>query len=987
MHNLIIIILLSAFLLVPGVSTAEITVPAYDLAVDFDLANHTVRGVARISLPAGRPSLIGLGGLGVVSASVNDHLLITEPGMQVLNVSPGAEGDVLTIVYTAGAPMPARDPDEGADSLNVVGADGIMLTDSWYPSVDAAAMFRLTATLPEGLEGIAEAEEVVVLETPEKQRKATFLFPYPLKKIHFVAGRYEVRRAGHGETEIYTYFLPENRELAKSSLEAAGKILDVFEKRIGKFPFRRLSIAEGLLPAGHSLPALVILGKDTPGKDLNHAILGQWISARVTDAAGTGNWAEGLMAYLAGHLSEDLQKTGAGFRKQALIGYQNYITPENDFPLASFDGKTDPVSDAIGRGKSAMVFHMLRNLLGDDLFYRAIGTFAEDKKFSSASWADIRKACETVSGRDLGWFFTQWLDGKGALDIEIKNPQLVYRGSKAAVTFDVHQKGGPFKASLPAVLRMRKGEVRRLIETEKQTTPVEIEAEGVPVELVLDEDYDLFRKLSEDELPPTVSRLFGSSKKIFVLPEKEDCGGISDQLVAEGFQIRKEQEVTYEDMKASSFLIPGKNTAIVKRTIGRIDMPDGEVSVAVKENPLNRGEVMAVLEGGCSPGTAAILRELPRYGMSSRLAFAGGKNVLKTIDEREPGIGFALTEDVIGLEIPRLTKISEVIEKVSKKKIIYVGEGHDRFEHHRVQLEVIRELHRRNPSVAIGMEMFQKPSQGVLDEYIAGTIDEKELLKKSEYFKRWGFDYQLYREILLYAREHKLPVIALNVPRETVSKVAREGIRALTGEELKNIPEYFDLSDEDYRTRLRRFFERHQKPDEKNFDFFYQAQVLWDESMAQNLNEFMEKNPDRQVVVIAGVGHMAFGSGIPKRCFRLNRQEYSIILNGDDIEEQIADYVLFPTPLKSVESPKLMILFKEEEGRIVISGFAPDSISEKAGLKKDDVILSLDDTKIETVDDIKIFLLYKKKGDEVKVRVSRKRFLFGPQQLEFAVSL
>ncbi|SPQ01679.1 hypothetical protein NBG4_650015 [Candidatus Sulfobium mesophilum] len=95
--------------------------------------------------------------------------------------------------------------------------------------------------------------------------------------------------------------------------------------------------------------------------------------------------------------------------------------------------------------------------------------------------------------------------------------------------------------------------------------------------------------------------------------------------------------------------------------------------------------------------------------------------------------------------------------------------------------------------------------------------------------------------------------------------------------------------------------------------------------------------------------------------------------------------MLFPQPIKYTEAPKLMAVLKEEEGKVKIQEFPADSVSEKAGLKKDDIILALDDTKVESIDDVKIFLLYKKKGDTATVRVMRERFLLGPVEKTFTV--
>ena len=86
------------------------------------------------------------------------------------------------------------------------------------------------------------------------------------------------------------------------------------------------------------------------------------------------------------------------------------------------------------------------------------------------------------------------------------------------------------------------------------------------------------------------------------------------------------------------------------------------------------------------------------------------------------------------------------------------------------------------------MEMFQRPFQQVLDNYVGGKISERTFLKRSEYFKQWGFDYNLYKPILDFARAERIPVIALNQRREIVDKVAKNGLDSLSEEEKKDIP-------------------------------------------------------------------------------------------------------------------------------------------------------------------------------------------------------
>ena len=141
------------------------------------------------------------------------------------------------------------------------------------------------------------------------------------------------------------------------------------------------------------------------------------------------------------------------------------------------------------------------------------------------------------------------------------------------------------------------------------------------------------------------------------------------------------------------------------------------------------------------------------------------------------------------------------------------------------------------------------------------------------------------------------------------------------------------------------------------------------------------------MVVLAGNGHIQYSSGIPKRTFRRNRYEYAVILNDADMERNIADYIFYPKSMEGVIPPGLMVSLKEEDGRVIIEGFPENSISEKAGFSSGDVILSLDGEPIGSVEDMKIHLLNKKKGDTVRVKALRKRFIFGDKEMEFEVTL
>src|SRR6267154_5195442 len=89
----------------------------------------------------------------------------------------------------------------------------------------------------------------------------------------------------------------------------------------------------------------------------------------------------------------------------------------------------------------------------------------------------------------------------------------------------------------------------------------------------------------------------------------------------------------------------------------------------------------------------------------------------------------------------RQQPIDAVIGKIAGKRVVFIGEDHERYDEHLDQLEIIRRLDAEAPGHwVIGVEYVQRKFQPYLDAYIAGTISEREFLVKTEYFDRWGYD-------------------------------------------------------------------------------------------------------------------------------------------------------------------------------------------------------------------------------------------------------
>jgi aminopeptidase N len=958
----------------------------YTLDVTFDIESSKIIGLAKIPVKEGQEISLDKGRLNIIYVRLNKEKIEISGQGETIKIFSPREG-------TVEIGFERIFKNQGGEDSNVFDSRGIFLTGTWYPKPDQMCYYHLTATLPHGYEAVSEAETIA--KTPKDGRALfVFDFPHPLDSINFIAtNRYKIVKDRFDGVEIFAYFFPEDLDLVKTYIEHAKHYVELYDHLIGKFPYKRFSIVENFLPTGYSMPTYTLLGKEIvrlpfiPETSLGHEILHQWFGNLVYIDYRKGNWAEGLTTFLADHLYEEEKGRGSEYRKGALINYQSYVNEKNEFPIRDFRERTGYASEAIGYGKALMVFQMLKEMVGEKRFYESVRYFTAQNRFRKASWEDIQRAFEKYYQKDLTWFFNQWIDEKGLPNLELEDLQVRPEGAKFEIAFTVTQKKKVYRLDLPVTVRSSFGETRNTFDLQRGKERFEMIVDDLPEKIVVDKDYDVARALSINEFPPVISRLIGDENRIIVLPPSgsEIYEEVIHAFDGKGVTVRKPDQMAYLEPGDSTLIILGADNPLVGRLYGSIPTRGG-FSILIKDNPWNRWKVVGIFEARSKGEVLAALQKVFHYGKYSAVSFDHGVNVYKTIVESTQGIIKELFREARAVEIPMLKTLPEVMERVAPKKILYVGETHEQFSHHLMELEVIKDLHRRGKEMAIGMEMFQRTFQKVLDDYIEGKIEEREFLKGTQYFKRWGFNYNLYRPILLFARSEKIPVVALNQRQEIVDKVFQSGLDSLTEEETKSVPSGMDFSDDAYKERLLKVFQEHDDFSAKSFDFFYQAQILWDETMSESIDQFLRVHPSFQMVVLAGSGHLEYGSGIPKRTARRNGYDDAIILNDAGLKKDIADYVLFPAAMPVPPSPKLMVLLAEKGGEVEIMGFPHGSNSEKAGMRVGDIILSIDHTPIRDIDDLKIDLLFRKRGEKVKARILRKG-LFGSQKLDFEVAL
>lgn len=327
--------------------------------------------------------------------------------------------------------------------------------------------------------------------------------------------------------------------------------------------------------------------------------------------------------------------------------------------------------------------------------------------------------------------------------------------------------------------------------------------------------------------------------------------------------------------------------------------------------------------------------------------------------------------------------LPELMTQLDSERLLYVGETHTAYADHLLQLEVLRGMAERPEGLAVGVEWFQARFQPVLDDYLAGRIDEGELLRRTEYYSRWQFDYRLYRPIIRFARENGIPIIALNASRELTGEIRRFGINGMPTGMRAELPDSYDVNDKDYEAKLREMFDMHDSDDveDAKFERFLEVQLTWDETMAMHVAEYLKANPDGRILVLAGKGHIGGRSGIPNRVTRRTGIEGKIIatFNPSSRLFNTADFLVLANDQSLPPAGLMRVLLDEDDDGVLVKGFTAGSPAEAAGLEKGDRIIAINGTPIRYFADVKISMIDQAPANEVEVTLKRDRLLVGEE--------
>jgi len=254
---------------------------------------------------------------------------------------------------------------------------------------------------------------------------------------------------------------------------------------------------------------------------------------------------------------------------------------------------------------------------------------------------------------------------------------------------------------------------------------------------------------------------------------------------------------------------------------------------------------------------------------------------------------------IISTKAREAVSFEMLIADLNKARVIFIGEKHTDPVHHKIQLKVLKEIFNTNRNIAVGMEMFDYTYQPVLDLWSAGKLDQKEFLEKVHWYANWRFDFALYKDILDFVKEKKIRLIGLNIPSYIQSRIRVGGIKNLSDEDKKHLPEKIDTSNTAHRNYVEEVFNLHHEKMRKNFNYFYEAQCVWEEIMAQSIVLGIKND---KMVVLAGNGHIIYKFGIPDRTFSRIQTSFKTVFlarSGAEAKLSYADYIwVTPKSLK-----------------------------------------------------------------------------------------
>jgi hypothetical protein len=456
-----------------------------------------------------------------------------------------------------------------------------------------------------------------------------------------------VPRANGAPLRLRTYFFPDldaTPGLTDGYLDDVRRYLDMYSNEIGTYPYTEFSVVASPLPTGFGMATLTYLGAQVlklpfiRASSLGHEVLHNWWGNGVYVDYAHGNWSEGLTTFMADYAYKERESPAAA-REMRQGWLRDFAAVPNGShqTLASFRSRVHGAAAAVGYGKSAMVFVMLRDLLGEEAFRKGVRRFWERNQFRAASWSDLRAAFEEASGRSLSPFFAQWLARAEGPVVKIANASVAEHQGKHRLTVHLEQAAPPYSLRLPIEIVSARGSETRWIDLTKEREAVTLDLDDTPQGVRLDPELRVWRLLDPEQLPPILRQwIVARSPRLVLASTHNDLREAAQSLAARFFEAAP-QPATLDALSRTRdpLLLIGLHND-VDAALARAGMP------ARPANLTARGTAQVWTIAGASAPVAvisvadvaalhALERPLPHYGAQSLLVFEGSRMIEKGV--------------------------------------------------------------------------------------------------------------------------------------------------------------------------------------------------------------------------------------------------------------------------------------------------------------------------------------------------------------------
>ncbi len=555
------------------------------------------------------------------------------------------------------------------ETPGTITAQGVFLTGGsyWYPRfTNEMLTFDLALRLPSGWYGMSQGERAAHRAGIEHVLEEWHC-DAPQQEIYLIAGQFTEYTQAAGGVQAMVLLREPEPALAQKYLDATADYVRLYSDLIGPYPYKKFALVENFWETGYGMPSFTLLGPKVIRfpfilhSSYPHEILHNWWGNGVYVDYEHGNWAEGLTSYLADHLIKEQRGEGVEYRRTTLQKYTDFVRQQQDFPLTAFRARHSAVTEAVGYGKTLMLFHMLRRELGDAPFIHGLQTFYTQNRFRVAGFTEVERAFSEAAQQPLDDYFAQWTQRRGAPQLHIAQAHARSErdGFVLSATIEQVQDEPPYMLQVPLAVHLegeqQAWQTRVMLDAKRVT--VELQLPARPLRLDVDPEFDVFRRLHRNEIPPAISQALGAEQLLIVLPDaapaelKSGYATLARAWQAEQperIEVVADSELGQLPDDRSVWLFGWRNRfrSLLEQALEDYDYADQATAVQIDGTSLNEDEHAIVVLGRRSgnpdqalgwlaAGQAAALpglgRKLPHYGKYSYLAFTGKApdNVLK----------------------------------------------------------------------------------------------------------------------------------------------------------------------------------------------------------------------------------------------------------------------------------------------------------------------------------------------------------------------